>query len=457
MTDLFETTVIRLSNWIRRPRTSRRTLLDGLNVGIDVGHGASPHGVRIPHGKRAEHIAILGRTGSGKSSLLLHFTRQDIAQDRGFFHFDLHGETTAAVLQMIAAEEQRRGIDLSERVVVISPADTEYAVGINILRGTSEHHTFVQIAEVAQLLKQRWQLEAFGARTEELLRSALLVLAECGLTLLEVAPLLTNAQFRNQCLRRVRNVDTRTYFTDRYDQLSEAMRSAWRDAVLNKLSTFTTDPHYRHMLGQARPTFSVLDALDRGLWVLLDLDKGRLGEHAATLGGLFLTSIKNALFARTTRTLTTVFADELQNLAAYDAGIETLLAESRKKSVAMVSGNQYLDQYPPSMRAAVLAVGTHIAFQVSSADADRMASALGGGHHLQSLLKNLPPRHLVLKSGHYPWKHIVVPHVERPRVDTRDLVSRSREHWAQRRSDVEAEIAARQPEHDSEEALRGWD
>ena len=34
--------------------------------------------VRLPHQKRAEHIVILGRTGSGKSSLLRAIAAQDI-------------------------------------------------------------------------------------------------------------------------------------------------------------------------------------------------------------------------------------------------------------------------------------------------------------------------------------------------------------------------------------------
>ena len=44
---------------------------------------------------------------------------------------------------------------------------------------------------------------------------------------------------------------------------------------------------------------------------------------------------------------------------------------------ASVSANQFLDQYPASMRSAIMAIGTHILFQLSSQDADKMAAGAG--------------------------------------------------------------------------------
>src|SRR5207249_2123220 len=114
------------------------------------------------------------------------------------------------------------------------------------------------------------------------------------------------------------------------------------------------------------------------------------------------------LFARRSRRLVTLYADELQNLVALDSSLETVLAEARKYGVGVVAANQYLEQYPPGMRAAVMAVGTHITFQLSSVDAERFATAADGGKSLQALLKNLPRRHMVVKSGSDRWRHVVV-------------------------------------------------
>ncbi len=145
--------------------------------------------------KRCEHAAILGKTGQGKSFFLRHLASQDIQNRRGFVFFDLHGDTMPFLLRRVAAEERRRGADLSDRLVVIEPADAEFSIGLNVLEAQDGQRNYVQLAEFAQILKARWHLDSFGPRTEELLRNALHVLADNNLTLLELAPLLSVRRF----------------------------------------------------------------------------------------------------------------------------------------------------------------------------------------------------------------------------------------------------------------------
>jgi len=431
-----------------------------LVLGYSVVEGrATNHKITISQAKRCEHIVELGRTGTGKSSSILNSASQDISSGRGFIFFDHHGDSTPILLKLLAQQEQKTREDLSSRVIVIEPGDAEFSVGLNILDATAAQHSFVQIAEFAAILKQRWHLDSFGARTEELLRNSLLLLSENHLTLLELAPLLTDPIFRARCLREARNSEARDYFAARYNQASEGQQTMFRDAVLNKVSAFTADPHFRHILGQQSSTFSLIDAIDHGYWIILNLNKGRLGEHAATLGSLLLTKVKNALFARRRRQLFTLYCDEIQNLVAYDSGLDTLLSEARKFAVGVVSANQFLDQYPAQMRAAILAVGTHILFQLSSSDAEKMASALDGGKHLAEILKNVPQRHFVIKTGHQRYAQGVVPEFAPPRIDFQDLYNRCRSRWAKRRSQVETEIRDRlRIDHGQEtrEVLRGW-
>ncbi len=413
----------------------------------------------LPDAKRCEHVAILGKTGQGKSFFLRHLAGQDIQRGQGFVFFDLHGDTMPFLLRLIAAEERRRGADLSEKLIVIEPGDPEFSVGLNVLEAQAGQQGYVQLAEFAQILKARWHLDSFGARTEELLRNGLHVLADNGLTLLEILALLTNAAFRAACLNRVQNTEVANYFRTRFDTRSEAMQGVYRDAILNKLSGFTTDLRFRHILGQQHSTFSLLEAMDRGRWVVLNLDKGRLGEEASTLGSLLLTKLKNALFARTRRQLFTLYCDEIQNLVAYDAGLDTLLSEARKFGICVVSANQFLEQYPAQMRAAIMAVGTHVFFQLSSTDAEKMANSLDGGKRLAELLKNLPKRRMVIKSGSHRPQEVLVPNVAELEGDYADLYNRCRARWARRRTDIEAEIRQRQQQANrrTEEVLNDWE
>jgi len=457
---MIEKLIISAWNRLAAPRDRNNDTGSRLDLGFQVIDGEVQRSrAYLPDSKRCEHVAILGKTGQGKSFFLRHLASQDVRDRRGFVFFDLHGDTMPFLLGLVAAEERRRGIDLSEQLIVIEPADPGFSAGLNVLEAQEGQQGYVQLAEFAQILKARWHLDSLGARTEELLRNALHVLADNGLTLLELAPLLTSAAFRAACLNRVQNTEVASYFQARFDTRSEAMQGVYRDAILNKVSGFTTDQRFRHILGQQRSTFSLLDAMDRGRWVILNLDKGRLGEQASTLGSLLLTKLKNALFARQRRQLFTLYCDEIQNLVAYDAGLDTLLSEARKFGISVVSANQFSEQYPPQMRAAIMAVGTHVFFQLSSGDADKMSSALDGGKRLGERLKNLPKRHMVVKSGSHRPQEVLVPNVAQSDADSRDLYNRCRARWARRRGDIESEIRQRhqQANRRTEEVLNDWE
>src|SRR5713226_2393200 len=429
-----------------------------LDLGLRVVDGeVTRRHVEISKERRAMHVALLGKSGSGKSSLVRHFGRQDIDAERGFVYFDLHGDATPFLLETIAARERRLRRHLSDKLIVIAPADPELSVGFNPLE--QESPDFVRIAEIAQVLKERWHLDHFGARTDELLRNTLFALSANKLTLLELAPFLTQSGFRAHCLKHVSNAEVRQYFELRYDQVSEGMRATMREPILNKTSAFTADPHFRHIVGQARSTFSIREAMDEGFWIIVNLEKGRLGEQALSLGSLIFTALKNALFTREKRSLYTIYCDEIQNLIAYGSDIETVLSEARKFGVAVVSANQFLDQYPPEMRAAILAMGTHVFFQLSSLDATQVAQALDGGKLLAERLKNLPQRHCIVKSGSERCIEVQVPLVRLPQAHYTDLLNRSRYRYGRMRADIESDIAKRQEavSRTNDHVLEGWE
>jgi hypothetical protein len=340
----------------------------------------------------------------------------------------------------------------------LEPADPIVSVGLNPLeRGSSTD--FVRNAELAEVLTLRWGLDRFGARTDELLRNSLYALSANDLTLVELAPLLSNAAFRTACLKGVDNGEVRQYFEERYSQQSDAMQAVMREPILNKTSTFTADPHFRHIVGQTQSTFSLANAMDEGCWVIVNLDKGRLGAQALTLASLIFTMVKHALFRREKRSLFTIYCDEVQNLASFGGGIETVLSEARKFGVGIVSANQFLDQYSAELRAAILSVGTHVFFQLSSADAFHVAQALDGGKALAERLKNLYQRHAIVKTGADRPVEIRVPDVRKPHVDYTDLVNRCRGTWGRSRVVIEREIKERQDKiaKSAREVIHDWE
>lgn len=457
MRDFFEHLLSSTWNKWRDRRTETKET-PGLSLGLEIlDDVVSRRRVTLGPARRATHVAVLGKSGGGKSSLMRGMAQQDIASGRGFFWIDLHGDGTPFLLRSIAQRERKLERHLHDRLVLIAPADKEFAVGFNPLE--QESPDFVRIAEFAAILKARWGLDHFGARTDELLRNSLYVLSANGMTLLELAPFLTHTGFRAASLKKVANAEVKQYFELRYNQASDGMRAVWREPILNKTSAFTADPNFRHMVGQKHSTFSMRDAMDRGYWVIADLNKGRLGEQALTLASLLFSVVKGAIFARERKSLFSLYADEVQNLVAIDAGIETVLSESRKFAVSVVTANQFLDQYPAAIRAAILSVGTLALFQLSPADASTIAQALDGGKSLAERLKNLPQRHFIVKSGAERWKEAVAHTVDEPKIAHEDLANRARAQFARPRADIEREIEGRHAalHRSADEVLHGWD
>jgi energy-coupling factor transporter ATP-binding protein EcfA2 len=442
MLDFIEKLVISLWNRIQAGRRRTKSVAFNFMLGFLVAEEqVTQRRIGLSATQRTMHVAVLGKTGSGKSSLLRFMARQDIEAGRGLIYFDLHGDAAPYLLGVIAEQEAKLGKQLHDRLIYIAPGDKEFSVGLNPLE-TAEA-SFVPIAEFSQILKRRWGLDHFGARTDELLRNGMYVLSANGLTLLELSPLLTNSAFRALCLKKTPNAEVRQYFELRYDKASEPMQATMREPILNKISAFTADPSFRHIVGQCQSTFSIAEAMDKGYWIIANLPKGKLGEQSLTLASLLFTVNKNALFARTKRTLFTSYVDEVQNYLAYDTGIETVLSEARKFGVSVVSANQYLHQYPDEMRTAILSVGTHIFFQLSPSDAAQISQALDGGKSLAERLKNLRPRHFVVKSGADHWREGCTPTVRDPQVNFTDLLNRARAYYGRPRAKVEAEIAQR--------------
>lgn len=456
---ILEHIAISLWNRLHGRRKRRATDSSGmLTLGFRVVEGrVTNQRVGLSQTRRTMHMAVFGKTGSGKSSYLKYACLQDIQADRGCFFLDLHGDATPFLLSAIAAEEWRRQEHLSDRLIVISPSDTEMSVGLNPLETIGSD--FVRSAEFSEVLKQRYNLDFLGARTDELLRNALFVLSANGLTLLELGPVLSDPRFLAKCLANTPNAEVREYFETRYGKASDPMKATMREPILNKTSAFTADPRFRHIVGQAQSTFSMTDAMDRGCWVIAHLPKGELGGQALTLASLLFTVVKNATFMRKRKSLFTLYLDELQNLVSQSSDVETVLSEARKFGVGVVAANQFLDQYPVSMRAAILSVASHVSFQLSSVDAATVSQMLDGGKSLAEQLKNLPQRHFILKSGSDHWVEGCVPNLEDGRRNYSDLLTRSRAIYARPRAEVERDIARRHTVHSNKtsEALHDWD
>src|ERR1700723_1140295 len=111
-------------NRLKRRRHGARFEGGGLDLGFRVTDGqVTQRRVTLSMQDRMRHVGVLGKTGSGKSYLLRYMSQQDIEKDRGFIYFDLHGDATPFLMQAINARERRERRNLSDKLILIDPAD----------------------------------------------------------------------------------------------------------------------------------------------------------------------------------------------------------------------------------------------------------------------------------------------------------------------------------------------
>lgn len=323
---------------------------------------------------RREHCVCIGKTGTGKTYMLERLAWQLAAAGEGFALFDFHGDVSMSLARRLLSLP-----NAAERLVILDPSHSTRSPGLNVLdSGPTDAERFRKVAELSSILRQRWSVDSFGARTEELLRNSLYVLATTGHTLADLPRVLTDVQFRRTLTDAVDHPDIQSYWADRYEPLSEPMKGAFREPLLNKVTGFLTEPAARHLLSQPT-TINVADVMANQQWLIIRLPKGRLRDHAHTLGNLLFAHLQFAALAREGTTLAkrhtfTLICDEAQNLAENDLSV--LLAEGRKFGISVISANQFWEQLPRELRGALLSAASQIVFRVSSTDGQILAHEL---------------------------------------------------------------------------------
>jgi DNA helicase HerA-like ATPase len=105
MLNFLEQFVTSIWNRLKGRRSTKE--ITGVVLGFQVAEEEiTERSVGLSHTRRTMHIAILGKTGSGKSSLLRSMAKQDIESGRGFIYFDIHGVAAPFLLAIIAAHEE---------------------------------------------------------------------------------------------------------------------------------------------------------------------------------------------------------------------------------------------------------------------------------------------------------------------------------------------------------------
>ncbi len=344
-------------------------------------------------GRRA-HMYVIGKTGTGKSTLLETMIRQDIAAGRGLAVFDPHGDLVERVLA--AVPEKRKG-DL----VYFNVPDATRLLGFNPLESVPLEKRALVASGVLEVFKKIWA-ESWGPRLEHILRNALLALLDQPeATLADILRLMAEPAFRRIAASRVRNAQVRNFWLREYESYPARFRAEAIAPIQNKVGAFLADPVLNAIVTQPRSSFDLRHIMDDDRILLVNLAKGKIGEDvAALLGALLvsrigLTGLSRADVPEASRKDYYVYLDEFQSFTTLS--LANMMSELRKYRVNLILAHQYLAQMDEKVRDAILGnVGSIISFRLGLADAEIVGKEFWPEFSMEDLIR-LPNYSIYIK------------------------------------------------------------
>ncbi len=344
-------------------------------LSVELGTYSSGASARLSAADRRRHLYLIGKTGTGKSTLLKSLMLADLHAGRGFALLDPHGDLAEAVADATPAWRVND-------IVYLNPADLAFPIGFNPLAGVTPDARPLVAAQVTGAFHHIWG-KSWGPRLAYILMNSLRLLLDApGSTLLGLPRLLADDPYRQRLLAHCRDPVVRGFWQEEFAGYHDRLASEAVAPVQNKVGTLLSPPALRNMLGQPRSTLQIRRLMDDGHVLIVNLAKGRLGPEPAHLLGAFLvTAFAQAAEARVDtpeadRRDFTLYADEFQNFAT--DSFASILSEARKYRLALVLAHQFLGQLPPLLRQAVIGnAGSIVSFRIGAEDAPLLADELG--------------------------------------------------------------------------------
>jgi hypothetical protein len=330
---------------------------------------------KIADSDRLNHFYVIGATGTGKTKFLEYLIRQDIEKGNGFGVIDPHGDLIEDIKGFLVLRYEPDDEIISNRVILIDPADPDFTVTFNPLEKVSGVPIAEQANELISAFRKIWS-DSWGVRMEDLMRNSLIALAEAELTLTEIPQFLTNRGVRQGILEKVSHPLAQEYFK-RFDTMTDRSQVTWIEPIMNKIGAFFSDDRIRHIFSSEKSSFNIREIMDHQRILLIKLDKGKLKDSADLLGSLLMAKIQMAAFSRSDilqrkRIPFYLYIDEFQNFASESFSI--VLSEARKYGLSLIMAHQTLAQISEEMKSLILGnTGVQVYFRINRHDASLLA------------------------------------------------------------------------------------
>ena len=292
---------------------------------------------------RRRHLYAIGKTGTGKTTLLERLILQDIEAGEGVALLDPHGDLAERLLDYIP---RHRTDDLA----YFNPSDLEHPIGFNIVADTDPELRHLAVSGAVSAFKAIWA-DSWGPRLEYILA--------------RVTP-------------RISDPVVRRFWCDEFADYDKRFRAEAIAPIQNKIGQFLMSPSVRNIFGQERRAIDPRLTMDRRQIFIANLAKGKIGADKSNLiGSLLVSQFELAAMSRSDtpepdRPDFYLYVDEFQNFAT--DSFASILSEARKYRLSLNLFHQFLDQLSEPVQSAVFGnVGSMVAFRLGQRDAEVIA------------------------------------------------------------------------------------
>ncbi len=394
---------------------------------------------------RRRHMYVIGKTGTGKSTLLRNMMISDIRTGNGVAVIDPHGEFAESILDYVP--EHRIG-----DVVYFNPADIENPIAFNIAESVDPSQRHLVASGLIGIFKKLWA-DSWGPRLEYVLRNTILALLEDPeSTLLGIMRMLSDKEYRKSVVEKVTDPVIKAFWEEEYAKYTQKFEVEAIAPIQNKVGQFLTNPLIRNIVGQRKSAIDIRKIMDEKKILVVNLSKGRIGEDTAKLlGAMMITKIQLAAMSRIDteeeeRQDFFVYIDEFQNFAT--ESFADILSEARKYRLNLILAHQYINQLEDTgVKEAVMGnVGTLILFRIGAEDAEFFEKEFAPDVDVYSLV-NLPNHKIYLKLmingvASKAFSADTLPPIAPENISFREkIIEHSKKMYSSKKDEVEKEIS----------------
>lgn len=317
-----------------------------IELGVnDYAGNKTPIGVTLE--QRRKHMYVIGKTGTGKTTLLTSAIYQDMVNGKGLAVFDPHGDMFHELLGLVPENRIKD-------VIVFDPSDRKWPIGLNILspgvkfQDREDEEEWITSSVLAVFAKMTAK-EYWGPRMEHILRNTTLTALQTeNPSLWTLQRLLTDKSFQKKTAASLKDPVLKQFWNKEFALLGKMQLSSVTAPLTQRLGHFITAKMSRHILLQEKSTISISQIMDEGKILLVNLAKGDLGEDQSFFFGTIFTSIIwMAAYQRTKipenkRHDFFLYVDEFQNFAT--PRFSEITSEGRKFRIGLIASHQNIAQ-----------------------------------------------------------------------------------------------------------------